>query len=89
MLWLKGLKKVKEELRGERWPQSAQEGFSIGISLMAHALEDLKKNMQKKMPGANGRRIQLEIRRTLLRFNKTDSRWIARYKRDYAQLRPR
>jgi hypothetical protein len=47
MLWLKGFKKVKAELRRERFPRSAQEGFSIGIMLMAHGLEELKNNIKK------------------------------------------
>ena len=47
MLWLKGLKKVKAELRSERLPGSAQEGFNTGISLMAHGLEELKNNIKK------------------------------------------
>jgi hypothetical protein len=29
-------------------PGSAQEGFNTGISLMAHALEELKKNIKKR-----------------------------------------
>jgi hypothetical protein len=83
MIWLKGLEKIKEELRNERWPRSAQEGFYTGIVLMAYALEDFKSNIKKSMPGANDKKIQSEFRKMLLRFNKIDSRWIESYKREH------
>lgn len=86
--WLKKLKKVKEELKSERWPRSAKESFSIGILLMAHALEDLRSDIIKKMPEASDGQIQLEMRRRLIHFNKIDSRWVKRYKQDYAKFKP-
>ena len=47
MIWLRNLKKVKEELRNERWPRSAQEGFYTGTVLMAHALEEIRKILKR------------------------------------------
>lgn len=87
MIWLKGLKKVKEELRSERWPRSAQEGFYTGTLLMAYALEEIKKNIKASMPGANDKRIRLEISRMLIRFNKMDARWIEEYKRHHGKIK--
>ena len=89
MIWLKGLKKVKEELRNEKWPQSAQEGLYTGIILMSHALEEIKKDIKKSMPHASNKRIQLEFRRMLIRFNKIDARWTERYKWDYEKIKTR
>lgn len=83
MVWLKGLKKTKEMLRNERWPKNDIDGFNIGISLMASALEDLKRDIWKRMPGANKKRIQQEIGRLLIHFHKIDQRWIERYKKDH------
>lgn len=87
MIWLKGLKKVKEELRNERWPKNAQEGFYTGTTLMAHALEEIKKDIKASMPGANNKRIRLEISRMLIRFNKMDARWIEEYKRHHEKIK--
>jgi len=86
MIWLKNLKKVKDELRNERWPRSPQEGFYTGIFLMAHALEEIKKNIKAKMPGVSDERIQLEFRRMLVRFNKLDVQWVERYKRRHKKI---
>lgn len=86
IIWLKGLKKSKEMLRNERWPESAIDGFNIGISLMANALEGLKSDIQNKIPGASKKTIQLEIRRLLAQFHKIDLRWIERYKKDHEKF---
>ena len=87
MIWLRNLKKVKEELRNERWPRSAQEGFYTGTLLMAHALEEIRKNIKARMLGASDKRIELEFSRMLIRFNKMDARWIKRYKLDYEKIK--
>lgn len=75
IIWLKGLKKSKEMLRNERWPESAIDGFNVGVSLMAAAIEDLKWDIQKKMPEADEKTKQLEMRRLLIRFHNIDLRW--------------
>ncbi|MFQ5788673.1 MAG: hypothetical protein ACE5H1_11920 [Thermodesulfobacteriota bacterium] len=75
IIWLKGLKKSKEMLRNERWTKSAIDGFNIGVSLMANALEDLKRDIQKKIPEADEKTKQLEMRRLLIRFHNIDLRW--------------
>ncbi len=87
MIWLRNLKKVKEELENERWPRSAQEGFFTGTALMTHALEQIKKDIKARMPGANDARIELEFSRMLIRFNKMDERWISRHKLDYEKIK--
>jgi hypothetical protein len=87
MIWLRNLKKVKEELRSERWPRSAQEGFYTGTVLMAHALEQIRKDIKTRMPCASDTRIELEFSRMLIRFNRMDERWIKKQKLDYEKIR--
>ena len=87
MLWLKNLKKVKEELRNERWPRSAQEGFYTGTVLMSHAIEQIRNDIKVKIPGASDTRIELEFSRMLIRFNKMDERWIRKHKLDYEKIK--
>ena len=82
MIWLRNLKKVKEELCNERWPRSAQEGFYTGTVLMAHALEQIRKDIKTRLPGASYTRIELEFSRMLIRFNKMDERWIIKQQQD-------
>ena len=40
------------------------------------------------MQDASDKRIQLEIRRILIHFNKIDSRWIEKYKSGHAKFKP-
>ncbi len=87
MILLRNLKKVKEELRNEGWPRNAQEGFHTGIVLMAHALEEIRKNIKARMPGVSDKKIELEFSRMLISFNKMDARWIKRYKLDYEKIK--
>lgn len=87
MIWLRNLKKVKEELRGERWPRNAQEGFYTGTVLMAHALEQIRKDIKTRMPGASDNTIELEFSRMLIRFNKMDERWIKKQKPDHEKTK--
>lgn len=75
VIWLKGLKKSKEMLRNESWPENAIDSFNIGVSLMATAIEDLKRDIQKKMPKADKKTKQLEMRRLLIQFHNIDLRW--------------
>lgn len=87
MIWLRNLKKVKKELRNERWPRNAQEGFYTGTVLMAHALEQIRKDIKTRMPSASDNRIELEFCRMLIRFNKMDERWIRKHKLDYEKIK--
>jgi len=87
IIWLRKLKKVKEELRGERWPRSAQEGFYTGTVLMTHALEQIRTDIKTRLPSASDTRIELEFSRMLIRFNKMDERWIRKHKLDNEKIR--
>jgi len=49
---------------------------------MAHALEEIRKNIKARMLGASDKRIELEFSRMLIRFNKMDERWIIKQQQD-------
>ena len=84
-LWLRGLARVKAELKTTQFPRSAQEGFRQCAMLSADALRLLRQSVGKSRPGANQEQLDREIGRLLARFAHADARWVGRWRRERAR----
>ena len=83
-LWLRRLDQVKAELRGVRFPRTAEEGFWQCAELSAAALRLLREEVRKSHPGASEGQVEREMRRLLARFSAVDARWMARWRKERA-----
>lgn len=82
--WLKRLDLVKAELKGVRFPRTAEEGLRQCAMLSTTGLRLLRESIRNSQPGASEEEIEMEMRRLLARFSQADARWVARWRKERA-----
>lgn len=83
--WLRGLARVKAELRGTRFPRTAEEGFRQCAELSAASLSLLREEIKKDRTGASERQVDIAMSHLLARFADADTRWASRWRRHCAR----
>jgi hypothetical protein len=73
---------VKADLKGWRFPQNAEEGLLLCAKLSAASIRSLKEKLRKRYPGADERKILLEMRKLQNRCEKAEMRWALKWKRE-------
>jgi hypothetical protein len=68
-LWLRRLDRVKAELKGTRFPRTADEGFRQCVALSTTSLRWLRDSIRKNHPNASEEQLELEKRRLLARLS--------------------
>ena len=74
-LWLKRLDLVRAELRGIRFPLTAEEGVRQCANLSAVSMGLFKEEIRKTLRTKDEETVELETRRLIARFSRTDARW--------------
>ncbi|MFP3871002.1 MAG: hypothetical protein ACLFVT_09025 [Syntrophobacteria bacterium] len=75
--WLRRLGLVRAELRGTRFPHTAEEGLRQCAELSAVAMELLKDEVRKSLRSREGKRVEMEACRLAERFSLIAERWKA------------
>lgn len=81
-LWLRRLDEVKAELKGTRFPRTAQEGFRQCVSLSTTALRWLRDSIRDNHPKASEEQLETERRRLLARLSAAECRWLAEWRKE-------
>jgi len=84
-MWLRRLGQVKAELKGVRFPATAEEGFRQVLALSSTNLRILETQVRSERPGADRRQVRMEVRRLLARLARADAQWIQSWKRERAR----
>ena len=84
--WLRKLALVKIELRKENFPQSTEEGFRIGIALMAQGLKSIVADIKRRIPNADSQAIMKETKRIFAKFSMLDTRLIQNWQDERKKL---
>src|SRR5262245_22370591 len=84
-LWLRRLDQVKAELKGTRFPQTADEGFRQCVALSATALRWLRDSIRADHPNASEEQVESERRRLLARLSAAEHRWLIRWRKERAR----
>jgi hypothetical protein len=84
-LWLRRLGRVKEDLKGTRFPPTAEEGFRQCAALSATALRWLADSIRDAHPRASEEQLEIERRRLLVRLSAAEGRWLARWGKERAR----
>lgn len=80
-VWLRRLDRVKAELRGTRFPRTAEEGLRQCAALSALSLRLLREEVSKGRAGTGRTQVETEMSRLLARFASADTRWAPRWRR--------
>jgi len=81
-LWLRRLDLVKTEMKTVQFPKTAAEGFRQCAELSTTAIRWLRQSIRAEHPGANEKKVDLELRRLMARWSAADARWIAKWKEE-------
>jgi hypothetical protein len=81
-LWLRRLDRVKAELKGTRFPRTAEEGFRQCMMLSTTAHRWLLDSLKDNHPEASEERLEAERRRLLARLSAAESRWLAEWRKE-------
>jgi hypothetical protein len=81
-LWLRQLDRVKAELKGTRFPRTAEEGFRQCTALSATALRWLEGSIRDAHPRASEEQLETERRRLLARLSAAEGRWLAKWRKE-------
>ena len=81
-LWLRRLDRVKAEMRGTRFPRTAEEGFRQCAVLSATALRWLEDSIRDDHPRASREQLETERRRLLARLSAAEGRWLAQWRKE-------
>jgi hypothetical protein len=81
-LWLKRLGIVKTEMKGVRFPRTAQEGFRQCAELSETARRWFLQSIREAHRGANEEEIEKERTRLLARFSAAQTHRIAKWKKE-------
>ena len=84
-LWLRRLDRVKAELKGTRFPRTAEEGFRQCAMLSTAALRWLTDSIRGDHPGAGEEKLEAERRRLLARLSAAEGRWLAEWRKERAR----
>ncbi len=82
--WLKRLDLVRAELRGMRFPRTAEEGIRECAELSEASMRLLKEQVGRSLGTRNEETVDLEIRRLMARFSSMDKRWKAGWRKERA-----
>ena len=75
--WLKRLDLVRVELKGMRFPRTAEEGLRQCAELSAASMDLLKEEIRRSLRTRDEKRVEMETRRLMGRFSSIDERWKA------------
>lgn len=75
--WLKKLNLVRAELRGMRFPRTAEEGLRQCAKLSAASMVLLREEVRKTLHAGDEETVEMETRRLMARFSSIDERWKA------------
>ena len=75
--WLKRLNLVRDELRGMRFPRTAEEGVRQCAELSEASMYLLKEEVGRSLRTRNKKKVEMETRRLVARFSRSDQRWNA------------
>jgi hypothetical protein len=81
-LWLRRLDRVKAELKGTRFPRTAEEGFRQCVALSTTARRWLRDSIKDKHPNASEEQLEVERQRLLARLSAAECRWLAEWKKE-------
>jgi hypothetical protein len=81
-LWLRRLGQVKAELRGTRFPRTAEEGFRQCVALSTTALRWLGDSIRDAYPRVSEEQLETERRRLLARLSAAEGRWLAEWRKE-------
>ena len=81
-LWLRRLDQVKAELKGVRFPRTAEEGFRQCMMLSTTAHRWLRDSIKDNHPEASEEQLEAERRRLLARLSAAESRWLAVWRKE-------
>jgi hypothetical protein len=81
-IWLRRLDLVKAEMKTVRFPKSAAEGFRQGVMLSETAGRWFLDSIRQEHPGWNEEQVKQERRLILARWSATETRWIAKWKKE-------
>jgi hypothetical protein len=84
-LWLRRLDRVKAELKGTRFPRTAEEGFRQCVALSTTSLRWLRDSIRKSHPKASEEQLETEKRRLLARLSPAESRWLVAWRKERAR----
>ena len=75
--WLKRLNLVQDELRGMRFPRTAEEGLRQCAELSDVSMHLLRDEVRKSLRTRDEKKVEIETRRLMARFSSIDTRWRA------------
>lgn len=81
-LWLRRLDQVKAELKGTRFPRTAEEGFRQCAALSIAALGWLRDSLKGAHPKASHEELEREKRLLLARLSAAEARWLVRWRKE-------
>ena len=81
-LWLRRLDQVKAELKGARFPRTAQEGFRQCMMLSTMAHRWLRDSIRDNHPKASEEQLEIERRQWLARLSAAECRWLAEWRKE-------
>ncbi len=81
--WLKRLDLVRAELRGVRFPRTAEEGIRQCAELSEVSMRLLKEQVGRSLGTRNEQKVEREIHRLMARFSEIDKRWKAGWRKEH------
>lgn len=84
-VWLRRLDRVKAELKGTRFPRTAEEGFRQCVALSTTALRWFGDSIRDAHPKASEEELETERRRLLARLSAAEGRWLAEWRKERAR----
>lgn len=81
-LWLRRLDRVKAELKGTRFPRTAEEGFHQCVALSTAALRWFRDSIRDAHPRVSGAELETERRCLLARLSAAEGRWLAEWRKE-------
>jgi hypothetical protein len=84
-LWLRRMDYVKAELRGTRFPRTAEEGFRQCMALSTTALRWLRDSLRDGQPKASEEQLETARRRLHARLSAAEGRWLAEWRKERAR----
>jgi hypothetical protein len=84
-MWLRRLDQVKAELKGTRFPQTADEGFRQCVALSTTALRWLRDSIRDSHPKATEAQLETEKRLLLAKLSAAEHRWLIRWRKERAR----
>lgn len=78
--WVRRLDLVKAELKGWRFPRTAEEGLRQCLSLSAFSLKMFDENFRRAHPRLSSAQLRIEKSRLLARFDRSQAELSARLK---------